>query len=182
MDYDHCDDYEQFLQELAFGDKPQETLHQLYIKAFNDVQPTPLNLSEEEELQEAMDDCWDSEWINPLTGLPHYVAANLILTGTSFEPDKVALNHLFQKYKLCTFCANKYGKHSHRCTTHTVSQCRLLANTTCLHCKQKGHTVSHCPIKHIKSSSSINTTTKITKSRPTTISILDKAGGFNNLS
>lgn len=174
MDYSHCDDYEQFLYELAFGEN-DSILHELYLQAVDQVQPDALNLSHDEELHQTMDDCWDSEWINPLTGIPHYVAANLPLTGTTLKPPidppqyYITTPPKHSKQKLCTFCANKYGYHNPRCKTHTVKQCRLLANTSCLNCGEKGHTVSHCSTKHII----INMPKK-----PHAISILDKAGGL----
>ena len=85
MDFIHCDDYEMFLQELAFGEN-NEKLNELHAIAVSMVQPLEVELPFEEELAQDMDDCWDSEWINPLTGIPHYVAANWSLTGTSVEP------------------------------------------------------------------------------------------------
>lgn len=85
MDYDHCDSYEMFLKELAFGDgmKSLGNLTKLYEQASTFVEPLAENVvnSDEEELQDAMDDCWDNVWINPLTGIPHYHAANQDITN-----------------------------------------------------------------------------------------------------
>ena len=68
-----CYDYEDFLNDVVFrGDLK----HQLYMKAVKQVQPENQNLSEKELIQEEMDDCWDSVWLNPLTGVSHYAAAN----------------------------------------------------------------------------------------------------------
>jgi len=174
MDFAHCDDYELFLQDTVFGSHG-EKLHELYLQALSQIQPVPLNLTSDEELHQAMDDCWDSEWINPLTGIPHYVAANVLLSGTSFELELPSRQYVHTKPKLCTFCANKYGRDAPRCKTHTVKQCRLLANTTCMNCGEKGHTVSRCPNKsmvcdEVSSQSSTGSRSKM--------SILDKAGGM----
>ena len=174
MDFAHCDDFEQFLQDTAFGPHGV-SIHDLYLQAVSEIQPTPLNLTEDEELHQAMDDCWDSEWINPLTGLPHYVAANVFLTGTSLEPEPPMPQYVHTKPKLCTFCANKYGRDAPRCKTHTVKQCRLLANTTCLNCGEKGHTVSRCPNKSMVCDEVSSLSSGGSMPR---MSILDKAGGL----
>ena len=176
MDFSYCDDFEQFLQDTAFGPHGV-SIHELYLQAVSEIQPIPLNLSVDEELHQAMDDCWDSEWINPLTGIPHYVAANVLLTGTSFEPELLPPQYVDTRPKLCTFCANKYGRDAPRCKTHTVKQCRLLANTTCLNCGKKGHTVSRCPNKTMVCNKDSSQTTTGSRSR---MSILDKAGGMPN--
>ena len=71
MDIEHCDMYETFLKELAFGYGIQGlgNLTKLYEKAMSSVEPLAENViyTEEEEIQDAMDDCWDNVWINPLT-------------------------------------------------------------------------------------------------------------------
>ena len=187
MDFAHCDDYEQFLQDIAFGSHGV-SIHEHYLQAVSEIQPLPLNLSADEEHHQAMDDCWDSEWINPLTGIPHYVAANVLLTGTSFEPElppgtsfepelppAPRPQYVHTRSKLCTFCANKYGRDAPRCKTHTVKQCRLLANTTCLNCGEKGHTVSRCSNKTMVCDDASSDSSTGSRSR---MSILDKAGGY----
>jgi hypothetical protein len=183
MDFVHCDDFEQFLQDTAFGPHGV-SIHDLYLQAVSEIQPASLNLTADEELHQAMDDCWDSEWINPLTGIPHYVAANVLLTGTSFEPDlPPPPQYVHTRPKLCTFCANKYGRDAPRCKTHTVMQCRLLAKTTCLNCGEKGHTVSRCPNKsmvcdEVSSQSSTGSSSQRSTGSRSRMSILDKAGGM----
>lgn len=188
MDYSHCDDYEAFLYEMAFGTNG-EKLKDLHKIAEDCIEPIPENWDEDELLQQDMDDCWDSEWINPLTGVPHYTQANLLLYGTTLQP--TLMEQLYcgstpeviptwelefcpkptSNTKKCTFCCNKFGDIA-KCKTHTVKQCRVLANTTCLNCGEKGHTVSHCSKKSIK----IPIISKKEKNKP--LSILEKAGGL----
>ena len=88
MDIEHCDMYETFLKELAFGDgiKGLGNLTKLYEKAMSSVEPLAENVihTEEEEIQDAMDDCWDNVWINPLTGVPHYHTANQDITKINY--------------------------------------------------------------------------------------------------
>ena len=104
------------------------------------------------------------------------MAANVVLSGTSFEPDlPPAPQYVHTRPKLCTFCANKYGRDAPRCKTHTVKQCRLLANTTCLNCGEKGHTVSRCPNKSLVCDEVSSQSSTGSRSR---MSILDKAGGM----
>ena len=75
MDFDHCDSYESFLESMVFDDIK---LKELYETASKSVEPLAQNVShKEEELQDQMDDCWDTEWINPHLGIPHYHVANL---------------------------------------------------------------------------------------------------------
>lgn len=85
MDLEHCDTYEIFVKELVFGDGIQglANLAKLYENAVATVEPLAENVTytEEEEIQDAMDDCWDTEWINPLTGVPHYHTANQDITS-----------------------------------------------------------------------------------------------------
>lgn len=75
MDFEHCDDYEAFLYELILN---IDKLSELYKKACDCVEPLAenINYTKEEEIQDDMDDCWDNEWINPHTGIPHYHMAN----------------------------------------------------------------------------------------------------------
>jgi hypothetical protein len=93
-----------------------------------------------------MDDCWDNVWINPITGLPHYISANAILNETNVVTTMSLenSNNTFKTNKYCKFCANKYGIVSKQATTHNVMNCYLLKNTTCLKCGNKGHTASYC--------------------------------------
>ncbi len=76
MDFEHCDDYETFLQTIAFD---EDILKTLYERAISLVEPLAQNViyTEEDDIQDAIDDCWDNVWINPLTGIPHYHSANL---------------------------------------------------------------------------------------------------------
>ena len=165
MDLIHCDDYEVFLHEVAFG-KNNEKMKELYTQAVNEVEPCAENLSYVEQLAEDMDDCWDSEWINPITGIPHYHAANMMLPGTCIQPTifeqlytgappnvtptweleyvsappqktKPVVKTSKQTTKKCTFCANRFGNVP-RCNTHTVKDCYVLKNTKCLNCGELG--------------------------------------------
>ena len=175
MNYAHCDDYEMFLSELAFGPN-QEKLPQLHAEAEASLEPLAQNLSEEEMLHQAMDDCWDSEWINPLTGIPHYHAANVSLTNTSLQPTLMEQMYAGNKPTViptwgdeeeddvvttassASSLSSSYKPPPMKCTfclhkfgdkkrvyTHYVRDCRSLKNTTCKNCGEKGHTYSYCP-------------------------------------
>ena len=76
MNIEHCDAFECFLHETILN---EQTLVSLYETACAEVEPLAQNViyTEEDDIQDAIDDCWDNVWINPLTGIPHYHAANL---------------------------------------------------------------------------------------------------------
>ena len=46
MDFAHCDDFEQFLQDTAFGPHGV-SIHDLYLQAVSEIEPTPLNLTDD---------------------------------------------------------------------------------------------------------------------------------------
>lgn len=85
MDYEHCDSYEMFLKELAFGNGITYlgNLKKIHEEAIKYVEPVAENViyTEDDDIQDKMDDCWDNEWINPLTGIPHYHTANQDITN-----------------------------------------------------------------------------------------------------
>jgi len=181
MDFTHCDDYEIFLNELAFGEN-NDKISELYAIAESMVQPQEEALLFGEELAQDMDDCWDSEWINPLTGIPHYVAANWSLTGTSIESTLLEqiysgtappTQETYTPKKKCTFCVNKFGD-CFKATTHTVKYCKVLANMMCLNCGKKGHTTSYCRNTDDSSVSSGGSYSD----KKNTMTLLDKAGGI----
>ncbi len=145
MDIDHCDYYEAFLKELAFG-KNEELLTKLHENACNSVEPLAENVEYTDEddkiseLHDAMDDCWDNTWINPLTGIPHYHAANQDITQI---PTMTKYTYQIPEINKCNFCFKKYGDVS-KSYTHTIKNCYALKNTQCLLCFGYGHTTSYC--------------------------------------
>jgi hypothetical protein len=193
MDFIHCDCYEEFLHDVAFG-KDCEIQHSLYEIAKIHIQPSANNLSYEEILYQDMDDCWDSEWINPLIGVPHYHAANIILRGTDVDSSWMEQVYCGEKPTVvpwgddddgraddgraddgrdpgnieitlkCMFCVKKFGDVS-KCYTHSVKECRILMNIRCLACGEKGHTTTYCSSASSYSSSKFQPTSSYNESR-----------------
>ena len=207
MDFIHCDSYEEFLHDAAFG-KECEIMHALYGIAKKHIQPFANNLSYEEILYQDMDDCWDSEWLNPLIGVPHYHAANLIIPGTDVDSSWMEQVYYGEKPNVvlwgdddardddardddardddardddardddardvgnieitikCMFCVKKFGDVS-KCYTHTVKECRILMNIRCLACGEKGHTTTYCSSSSSYSSSKFQPTSSYYESR-----------------
>jgi hypothetical protein len=79
MPYAHCVAYEDFLYGLI----DKKLLNQLYLEAKQSVQYLQNDNDDSipDYIQDVMDECWDTVWLNPLTGISHYVAANVMLPG-----------------------------------------------------------------------------------------------------
>ena len=75
MDFEHCDDYETFLQTIAFDEKILKTL---YERAVSLVEPLAQNViyTEEDDIQDALTIVGIMYGLIH-TGIPHYHSANL---------------------------------------------------------------------------------------------------------